>query len=172
MSDLLIFDALCFANTAHQGQIRKYTGEPYIVHPMEVAQIVRSVTTNPHMIAAALLHDVVEDTNITNDVIRAFFGHHVAMLVEMLTDVSKPEDGNRKTRKELDRRHTSLATPQAKTIKLADLISNIPSIVEHDKNFSKVYMREKKALLEVLVEGDPKLYAKAKELVDNYYNTN
>ena len=172
MSEILIFDALCFAKEAHEGQVRKYTGEPYIVHPIEVAQIVRSVTTNTQMIAAALLHDVVEDTYVTNEVILAFFGHTVAELVQMLTDVSKLEDGNRRVRKELDRQHIAAASPAAKTIKLADLISNTANIVKHDEHFAKVYMREKKALLEVLTEGDPQLYAMAEGIVKTYYTNN
>jgi (p)ppGpp synthase/HD superfamily hydrolase len=172
MSNLLIFDALTFAFKAHKGQIRKYTGQPYVVHPIEVAQIVRSVTTDPEMIAAALLHDVVEDTSTTNKTISALFGTRVAQLVEMLTDVSKPEDGNRQVRKELDRQHIAAASPAAKTIKLADLISNTTSIVDHDKAFAKIYMKEKKALLEVLIEGDDKLYKAAQKIVKTYYNTN
>jgi (p)ppGpp synthase/HD superfamily hydrolase len=170
MSDLLIFDALTFASEAHKGQVRKYTAEPYIVHPIEVAGIVRSVSTDKHMIAAALLHDVVEDTSVTNKVIQAFFGNKIASLVEMLTDVSKPEDGNRKLRKQLDLQHTALASPEAKTIKLADLISNIPSIIEHDKNFAKVYVSEKRELIKVLTTGNPKLYQRVLAIISSYYN--
>jgi hypothetical protein len=92
----------------------------------------------------------------------------VACLVEMLTDVSKPEDGNRATRKAMDREHTANASSQAKTIKLADLIDNTHSIVEHDPDFARVYMREKTRLLQVLSEGDPTLYRKATDLVIDY----
>ena len=67
----------------------------------------------------------------------------MAELVDDLTDVSKPQDGNRATRKELDRQHTAKASPDAKTIKLADLISNSRSIMKDDPNFAKVYMKEK-----------------------------
>ena len=61
----------------------------------------------------------------------------------MLTDISKPFDGNRKTRKEIDRRHLKFATPTAKTIKLADLIDNSKTIVKYDEKFAPVYMAEK-----------------------------
>lgn len=146
--------------------MRKYTGEPYIVHPDEVAGIVASVTDDQAMIAAAYLHDVVEDTAVSLDRVRELFGDDVAGLVEMLTDVSKPEDGNRKARKAIDRNHTASASPRAKTIKLADLISNTASIVTHDAEFAKVYLAEKRLLLDVLREGDATLYAEALRLVN------
>lgn len=152
-----------FAADAHgsTGQRRKYTGEPYIVHPIAVAEIVRFVPHSKEMIAAALLHDVVEDTPITAAEIFSEFGSFVGELVEWLTDVSKPSDGNRRARKHLDLLHTAQAPPAAKTVKLADLIDNSRTIEKHDPSFSRVYLREKMALLEVLEEGDATLWAMA-----------
>jgi (p)ppGpp synthase/HD superfamily hydrolase len=153
--------ALAFAKTAHEsiGQARKYTGEPYIVHPIAVAEIVRSVPHTPEMIAAAYLHDVVEDTPVTIEEIRTAFGDKVAELVDWLTDVSGPGDGNRRKRRELDLKHTARAPPDAKTIKLADLIDNSLTIAKHDRRgFWPVYRREKLALLEVLKDGDQTLW--------------
>lgn len=157
--------AFNFARDKHEGQKRKYTGDPYIVHPCEVAKIVSSVPHTAEMLCAALLHDVCEDCGVSFDTIDKEFGLIVGSYVEMLTDVSKPEDGNRATRKEIDRQHTAQASPQAKTIKLADLISNSQSIVKHDKEFAKVYIKEKELLLEVLKEGDATLYARAQQIV-------
>ncbi len=110
-----------FAEKAHASidQKRKYTGEPYIVHPIEVAAIVATVTEDEAMIAAAYLHDTVEDTETTLEIIEMEFGSDIAALVEQLTDVSRLEDGNRAQRKALDLVHTSKASPRAKTIKLA-----------------------------------------------------
>ncbi|MVA99819.1 HD domain-containing protein [Nitratireductor sp. CAU 1489] len=162
--------ALVFATTAHAavGQQRKYTGEPYIVHPIAVAEIVKSVPHTPEMIAAALLHDVVEDTLVTIEEIEAQFGAKVAELVGWLTDVSKPEDGNRAKRKAMDRDHIAKAPPEAKTIKLADLIDNTASIKARDPDFWRVYRREKAALLNVLQEGDKSLLERAAlQLEDN-----
>lgn len=158
--------ARIFATAAHYGagQLRKYTGAPYISHPAEVAAIVRTVTHTPEMIAAAWLHDVVEDTGVPLSLIAHEFGPCVATLVEGLTDVSRPEDGNRAARKALDRAHTAAQNPACKTIKLADLISNTRSIVAFDPEFAKVYLAEKRLLLEVLRDGDPVLWAKAAEL--------
>jgi (p)ppGpp synthase/HD superfamily hydrolase len=157
--------ALDFATAAHTGQKRKYTGEDYIVHPMEVAEIVKTVAYTPEMIAAALLHDVVEDTDVSLEDISIKFGPNIADLVCDLTDVSKPEDGNRAARKALDRAHTAQASAAAKTIKLADLISNSRSIVEFDPKFAKVYLKEKALLLDVLTEGDEILLKKAAEFI-------
>jgi (p)ppGpp synthase/HD superfamily hydrolase len=162
--------ALAFAKTAHEsiGQTRKYTGEPYIVHPIAVAEIVRSVPHTPEMIAAAYLHDVVEDTPVTIDEVRATFGDTVAELVDWLTDVSRPGDGNRRKRRGLDIKHTAKAPPDAKTIKLADLIDNSLTIAKHDRRgFWPVYRREKLALLEVLKDGDETLWQRAAAKANN-----
>ncbi|MGB2063565.1 MAG: HD domain-containing protein [Marinomonas gallaica] len=163
--------ALDFATKAHGDQKRKYTGEPYIKHPIAVAKLVRehAQTCHESMYCAALLHDTVEDTNATIDEIRREFGDIVTAFVDGLTDVSKPEDGNRAKRKEIDRQHLAKSLPPIQTIKLADLIDNSKSISEHDPEFAKVYMREKRLLLEVLVDGDKTLYAIAKKIVDDYF---
>lgn len=163
----LVIKARTFAVAAHAAvaQLRKYTNEPYIVHPREVAQIVGTVPHTYEMLAAAWLHDVVEDTGVTIEVIREEFGEKVAELVGWLTDVSRPEQGNRATRKAIDRAHTAMAPAEAQTIKLADLISNTKSIMEHDATFAKTYLAEKKLLLEVMTKGDPVLYERAKSMV-------
>lgn len=166
-------DAKAFAAQAH-GEIhhlRKYTLEPYICHPAAVAKLVRSVPHTPEMLAAAWLHDTVEDTPVTLEVIRVRFGESVAALVEMLTDISQPSDGNRKKRKAMDRAHTAQASPEAKTIKLADLIDNAHSIIMHDPKFAQVFIKEKAELLAVLQEGDPTLLARATTIASNYYST-
>lgn len=163
----IIQKAKVFATAAHAavGQKRKYTFEPYIVHPTEVAELVATVTSNTGMIAAAWLHDVIEDTQVTEETIRVEFGDEIADLVMWLTDVSKPEDGNRAIRKAIDLDHTKKASPNAKTIKLADIISNVRSISEHDPEFAKIYLEEKRAQLAVLTEGNQTLYEFAYEMI-------
>lgn len=167
--DTLEMRARDFANLAHARvqQVREYTFTPYIEHPEAVVEIVRSVPHTAEMLAAAWLHDTVEDTGATLEDIERLFGFEVASLVEQLTDVSRPGDGNRTARKAIDRAHTARATPQAKTIKLADLIDNSRSILEHDQAFARVYLREKAALLDALTDGDPTLLAKAKAIVED-----
>ena len=162
--------AICFCRAAHCaiGQKRKYTGEDYYHHPEDVAKIVAKALgpkATHEILSASLMHDACEDTSITLEFIENNLSKEVAILVEMLTDMSKPEDGNRIQRKEIDRKHTALASPDAKTIKLADLISNSKSICEHDKEFAKVYIKEKELLLEVLKEGDQTLWNQANEIV-------
>jgi (p)ppGpp synthase/HD superfamily hydrolase len=159
--------ARTFATAAHAAvaQLRKYTNEPYIVHPAEVVQILKTRPHDPEMVAAAWLHDVVEDTGVSIEVIRAEFGSKVSDLVGWLTDVSRPEQGNRATRKAIDRAHTAAAPAEAQTIKLCDLISNTRSIVEHDAEFARVYLAEKRLLLEVMTKADPELMRRAREQI-------
>lgn len=159
--------ARVFATAAHAAvaQVRKYTFEPYIVHPAEVVSIVESIPHTDVMLAAAWLHDVVEDTGVTIETIRSEFGTEVAELVSWLTDVSRPEHGNRARRKALDRAHSAAAPAEAQTVKLADLISNTRSIMAHDVAFAKTYLEEKRLLLEVMYKGDATLMAMARENV-------
>ena len=163
MTDI-VARADAFAARAHSAinHKRKYTGDDYIVHPREVAAIVATVPHTPEMLAAALLHDTVEDTGVGIETIRAEFGAVVAGLVADLTDVSTPGGGNRAIRKGIDLAHTAGASPSAKTIKLADLLSNTASIVAHDPGFARVYLKEKAAMLEVMTDGDATLLARAK----------
>ena len=164
MTDIVTRAAL-FASRAHGAQRRRYTGESYIVHPAAVADLVRSVPHTQEMLAGAWLHDVAEDTSVTIDEVRSAFGAAVADLVEQLTDVSTPGDGNRAARKALDCAHLAGASPEAQTIKLADLIDNTRSIVAHDPKFARTYLKEKAALLTVLVRGDPALMLLARRQI-------
>jgi len=162
--------AKLFATNRHAeiDQRRKYTNEPYIVHPEAVVNLVKTVVHSEEMIAAAWLHDTVEDTRTTIEEIDSEFGKIVSILVNSLTDISKPEDGNRAARKAMDREHIAQISPNAKTIKLADLIDNSNSILMYDPQFAKVYMKEKALLLEVLQEGDLQLFQVAAKIVKDY----
>ena len=153
----VITAAKVMAGKAHEGQTRKYSSLPYIVHPIEVATIVESAGGTDEMIAAALLHDVIEDTDFTYE--------DIADLVQGMTEVAKPEDGNRAKRKSMDKDFLAQQSPEVQTIKYADVISNTQDIALHDPSFAKVYITEIKALLEVIDKGDPTLYAKAKDIV-------
>lgn len=160
--------AIAFARVAHGEQVRKYTGEEYYNHPIEVAEIVATVRHDTNMYIAAILHDTVEDTVATIEDIELFFGSDVATLVGELTDVSTPADGNRAARKAKDREHLSKASWRAQTIKYADLLSNTASITKHDPKFAVTYLREKAELLEVMQDGDPELLERClKFLEDN-----
>lgn len=159
----LVERAALFAWDAHSsvGQTRKYTGEHYIEHPRAVAQLVKDAGGDEAMICAAWLHDVVEDCGVTMADVFCEFGMSVGDLVYWLTDKSNSRDGNREARKAIDRAHIAMACDRAKAVKLADLIDNTASIVEHDPNFAVVYLKEKAALLEVLADAADLLPAAA-----------
>ena len=167
MTDDMVNRAAAFAKAAHESidQRRKFTNEPYIVHPQAVAETVATVTDDAATLAAAWLHDVVEDTPISIQEIKAEFGAEIASLVADLTDVSHPTDGNRKQRMAIDRQHTAEADPRAKTVKLADVIHNLSDIVRQDPGFAVKYLAEKELLLEVLSEGHAELLARAKQVI-------
>lgn len=161
--------ALLVAQTAHNavGQVRKYTGEPYWYHPLEVMMMVQKITNDTDVLAAALLHDVVEDTHLTLAFLEDQFGSRVAELVKYVTEVSTDHDGNRAARKAVDAAHFAKGDCDAQTIKLADIICNVKSIVQHDANFAKVYLHEKQQLVSMLALGDQELARRAAELIDN-----
>ncbi len=164
--------AYIFANYAHKSidQKRKYTNEPYIVHPKNVAYLVEMVGGTEDMINAAFLHDILEDVSPINPAfgehtIKQEFGEKVLKIVKCLTDISKPEDGNRQIRKEIERNNIALQSKEVKTIKLADLIDNSSTITKYDKNFSRIYLKEKRLLLEVLKEGNNNLWNIANDIL-------
>lgn len=162
--------ALTMCKAWHSGQFRKYTKEPYWTHPVKVMELVKTVKHTEEMLCAALLHDVVEDTDCTIDLIRNPMGDDIACMVEMLTNPSKPEDGNREQRRAINRAHTAQATPDVKTIKLADVIVNLSDIFEQDPGFARIYVKEKELLLQVLLDGDHELLDMANNLINNIKN--
>ena len=118
----MIPEAAAFAKKAHEGMVRKGTGIPYITHPMEVAVIVSQITDDPDMIAAAFLHDVLEDTCVTREELASQFGSRVLDLVE-----SETEDKTKswKERKQNTINRLSHATRDEKILMLADKLSNM-----------------------------------------------
>jgi guanosine-3',5'-bis(diphosphate) 3'-pyrophosphohydrolase len=160
-----------FAEDGHKSinQVRKYNGEPYFNHCLEVANIVSSVNNEEDVLIAAATHDLEEDVaplnpNYNLSAITRFFGPIVAHFVLELTDVYTKEaypQFNRAKRKSLERERIGQISNESKTIKLADLLSNTKSIVEHDKGFAITYIKEKLELLPYLQGGDLTLYVTA-----------
>jgi len=167
--DSLIETARSFGTRAHKriDQRRRYTGNPYDVHLRAVAELVASVTEDPETVAAAWLHDVVEDTPTTFDDIARELNPGIARLVAEVTDVSRPSDGNRRVRKAIDRAHLAEASARGMTIKLADLIDNCRDICRNDPRFARIFVAEAAALLEVLGEGDARLMERARRTVED-----
>lgn len=156
--------AKAFAEKAHSAQLRRYTNAPYVTHLVEVAELTQEFGGDDVAVAAALLHDVMEDQGVTKEELVEHFGQEVADLVEALSDMEK---GNRKTRKALAKERLGNASAVVQTIKVADLISNTRSIVEHDPDFAKVYLLEKKDLLAVLTKANRTGHKRAAALVED-----
>ena len=154
--------AIEFATKAHKGQFRKYTGEPYITHPLAVMEIVRGVPGHTQvMLVAAVLHDVVEDTDVSLMEIQEEFGNVVSDLVLHLTDISTPEDGNRLKRKRKDAQWYAQGSAEAQTIKVADFIDNTRDIAQNDPRFWEIYKMEKQYALDLLQLADTDLWHQA-----------
>lgn len=167
--DQLEAEARTFAYLAHASvdHYRKTTNAPYVFHLEEVALIVREVQgCTPQMIAAALLHDVLEDTPVTKSQLKEKFGWEISYLVEGMSDVSTLADGDRPTRKAIDRNHYAAGDWRIHTIKCADTISNTRDIVLNDPGFARVYLPEIRELLKLLTKADPCLRAKAIEMAN------
>ncbi len=168
----LVEKAKIFATSAHAavGQLRKYSNEPYIVHPIKVMETLISHSTwslTDEDLAIALLHDVVEDTKVTVSLIKDEFGPIVAEGVDWLTNISKPEDGNRATRIAIDLSRTSRAPARYKSIRLADAGCNAYDVAVQSPSFAKRYLPEKYGVLMVCRDADPGLFLFAKEAIQN-----
>lgn len=150
-----------FAEIAHEGQKRRYTGEPYITHPAAVVEILGNAGASDIILAAAWLHDVVEDCNVTHDEILENFGPIVARLVFELTDQATLEMGNRAIRKAFERDRLAKVSAAAQTIKSVDITHNASSIKEHSPAFWEVFRKEALEVLDVMEKADPELRGKA-----------
>jgi len=132
-NDHSVFDeALQFAARAHCGMVRKGTHTPFVTHPMEAAVVAAEVTDDPAMLAAAVLHDTVEDTCVTLGEIEEKFGKRVMELVDCLTEEDVPGVAPEKSwdaRKERAVERISAANSDVKLLALADKLSNMRSMV-------------------------------------------
>ena len=120
----LIQRAYLVADRAHEGQFRK-SGEPYITHPIAVAQILAELGIGPVTVAAALLHDTVEDTDYTLDQCRADFGDEIAMLVDGVTKLDKLKYGEAAQAETVRKMIVAMSKDiRVLVIKLADRLHN------------------------------------------------
>ena len=127
----LLDRAIVFAVQAHAGTERRGKGFPYIVHPMEAMEIVATITPDQELLAAAALHDTVEDTDVTVEEIRAQFGERIASLVaaesdEMPAGVSEEDSWHARKKAAIDR--LAAAPHDAKIVALGDKLSNMRAI--------------------------------------------
>lgn len=183
-SDIL-FKIRSFAEQAHGKQMRKYAGERYINHLERVMNTCRQYTEDVNVLAAALLHDVLEDTPISKDQLLAFLNtvldqrqatRTIGLVVE-LTDVfikKNYPDVNRRTRRNREAERLGKVSPDAQTIKYADIIDNVLDLSSAETDFALVFMRECKEILKHAKLGNPVLYERAVKTVDDclrdYFN--
>lgn len=126
----LLDKAIKFAVDAHAGTERRGKGFPYIVHPMEAMEVVATMTPDQEMLAAAALHDTVEDTDVTLEQIEKEFGARVAALVHSESDVvmEGPEENTWRARKQAAIKRLAAASRDAKIVALGDKLSNMRAI--------------------------------------------
>jgi len=127
----LLDRAIIFAVKAHAGTERRGKGFPYIVHPMEAMEIVATITPDQELLAAAALHDTVEDTDVTIEQIRDLFGERVASLVAAESDVMPEgvsEEDSWRSRKQAAIDRLAAASRDAKIVALGDKLSNMRAI--------------------------------------------
>ena len=144
--------AVIFAVKAHSGTERRGKGYPYIVHPLEAVEIVATMTSDQELLAAAALHDTVEDTDVTLEQIRTGFGDRVAALVAAESDeipvgVSEEESWHSRKQAAIDR--LSRAGREAKMVALGDKLSNMRAI-------ARDYAARGDALWDLFHSKDPK----------------
>jgi guanosine-3',5'-bis(diphosphate) 3'-pyrophosphohydrolase len=167
-----------FAIAAHGKQKRKYSGERYFAHVLRVMNTCYLHWNTLPILAAALLHDVLEDTKVTENEMREFLhsimvpddAEHTLSIVIELTDVYTKKqfpELDRRERKLEERERLISVSPEAQTIKYADIIDNSMNVVEHDPGFARVFLKEYRDLLREMNKGEQVLYREAvKTVVD------
>lgn len=167
-----------FADRAHGSQLRKYSPERYIVHPIRVMEICRTYTNDITVLCAALLHDVIEDTPITKQSLGEFLrsilngsnARRTVQLVEELTDIYVKKDypsWNRRKRKTKEAERIKNTSDDAQTIKYADIIDNCPELTNNDPEFAERFLKECRQLLTKMQRGNRELHQRAFKTVND-----
>lgn len=153
----------------HGSQVRKYTGEPYWNHPLSVARIVNHHDGSDLAVEIALCHDLFEDTSCSDLIlltILMFIGYSVSDSYKIVKGVTELSDVwtserfptmNRKTRKLLEVTRLSTISSISQSVKLADMIDNASSIIEHDPSFAKIYLEEKMLIFQNMKGGSEEM---------------
>ena len=150
----ILEEAIIYATIMHQGMVRKFKNTPYILHPLEVAQILSTMTDDQEVITAGILHDIVEDTNSTLPEIEERFGRRVAFLVSAETEDEYPDEEKSETWQR--RKEGALRVLRAsedigvRMLWLADKLANIRSLAQ-------MYSETGDRLWEMLNQRDPVL---------------
>ncbi|MBQ2582107.1 MAG: bifunctional (p)ppGpp synthetase/guanosine-3',5'-bis(diphosphate) 3'-pyrophosphohydrolase, partial [Ruminococcus sp.] len=150
----MLEEAIIYATVMHQGKVRKFNGRPFILHPMEVAQILSTMTSDEEIITAGILHDIVEDTDGTLEEIEKRFGQRVAFLVSSESEAEFPGEDRADSWKR--RKESSLETLKTSTdigvkmLWVADKLANIRSLAGE-------YSAKGEAIWKILHQQDPEI---------------
>ncbi|MDP1712554.1 MAG: HD domain-containing protein [Candidatus Nanopelagicaceae bacterium] len=177
-----MFEALELATRAHHGQTRNHDeiGLPYILHPIRVAKATweeLGVCYNAESClgylekyaAVALLHDVLEDTSVTEEQMIEIVGLHVTNLVKQLTNPSKGSPELRAVRKAKDREHLRTVENEIKIIKMLDRIDNLQTMRTAPKEFKTLYLEESRLLAETIGNAHPDLKKKLLKTIEDLH---
>ncbi len=164
-TEAMLFEAVAFAARAHRNHLRKDKETPYFSHPVRVCLVVRHVFgfDDPRMLAAALLHDTIEDTTTDYDDIVERFGPDVARWVAA---VSKDSRMPFEEREEAYRRALGAAEWQAKVVKLGDLYDNIGDCKHFSRDQQRKTAEKSRGYLDAVRDGLPREAEKAVQLVE------
>ena len=172
----LVNRAIAFAGAAHADHKRKYSELAYISHPIAVMELHKKMLpdhSSNHVLAAAVLHDTVEDTDVQMPDIIRVFGHEVAEYVYYLTKQSvKGRDGNRAARNAIDRAHFASGPEQSQNIKLFDVYHNAHDILYTNSRFAVTYLPECIQTVEALNKCDEFVKAQTLELLTQFNQQN
>ena len=170
----LVEAAEAFAVQAHEGQYRKGAGRvPYVTHPGEVVASLRGAGVSDEVtLAAAWLHDTMEDAGVEHEVLRDLFGPEVADVVRELTDDASLPKADRKR---LQAERAPRMSPRAKLVKLADKLANVRSLVANPPGWKpesvRGYVRSARAVVDALGEVNPKLETEFRAAEQSALNT-
>ena len=170
-----------FARQAHGDQQRKYEPGPYIIHLVRVKNFCLEYIKDEVIAAAALLHDVLEDTPVTKQELLEYLqtvagdrSKKILDLVVELTDVYTKNNypqWNRRKRKAKETERLSQTSAEAQTIKYADILDNSMTISKGAGDFAGVYLSEAKNLIRAMQKGNPALRSRVLETVDRSIET-
>lgn len=166
-----------FVKLKHQGQVRKYTGKSYFNHLIAVAQLAEK-TNAAYGFEIGLCHDLFEDTDCTIEEFKnAFLGagysllglNHIGTSVIELTDIytkANFESLNRKERKNLECKRLHNMSPDAQTVKCADIINNAEDIFKHDKSFAELYIKECITIIKGFTKADKPILSRCWDMLN------
>lgn len=150
----------------HRGQTRKYSGQPYVTHPYAVCRLLRRFRAPQHVLMASLLHDALEDLDVSLLELERRFSFRVALLVMECSRITTPADGTRAQRLSIELARIRTVSPEAQSILLADVCHNSCSIVRRDRRFAAVYIPEKQQEVDAITTPSiPELRLLAQRIV-------